>query len=438
MNVIKSIKKLEKKTNKKVYITSNRKNMKIIGITGSRGKSTTAYLVHQYLKSKGYKSALYSSIMIDSPKSKFRNYRAVENPIYDGYMLLDAIKSSLNNNCDYLILEVNERAISQNIIDDIEFDVKLLTNIIPKQNELYEDYVSLKKSFITKQDNAKKIIAVVDNDTRELYHNNSDIISVCTKHLKDTKMNSEDRIDYLLMASDKQYSSINGLDFIIKDNKKNYKLKIQSNLCMPFHGLNIICAYAVLNELNVDLNTFDEFVRTFNIPGREETVQVGSNKIVISPNMVPHLENLKNYQNRHEIENIYVVLGATGYGFNTWDQDFFSDKYKSIHEYDIKYAYDYAIKNADKIFITLSDNGTDNYQGLIEYQVSLAKGKIDYEVIPNRELALRTAIKQLKENDVLFVSGRGNREVMCINKNRIAKFLDREIIEKIVKGDHHV
>ena len=82
----------------------------IIGITGSRGKSSVCYLLHQYLKNKGYKSVLYSSIEIDSELSYTKKHCAVDNPLKSRETLLNAVCQCIDSNADFLILEVNERA----------------------------------------------------------------------------------------------------------------------------------------------------------------------------------------------------------------------------------------------------------------------------------------------------------------------------------------
>ena len=248
MRLEKLIRKLENNKRKQMPLEGKLDKLKIIGITGSRGKSTTAYFIHNYLKKMGYKSSLYSSIMIDSPKSRFKNQEAMENPLYDDDMLLDAIKSSVNNDCDFLVLEVNERAISKGIVNDIEFDVRLLTNVIPDDNSIFGDYIKLKKSFIETSDNSIKIVAVVDDVTRDLYQHHPNIVTVCTEHLRDHKLSKDCNIDYLLKPSEKIYSTINGLDFLISDQKNKILRKCRSNMLFPFHGLNIVGAYAVFNE----------------------------------------------------------------------------------------------------------------------------------------------------------------------------------------------
>ena len=120
--------------------------LKIIGISGSRGKSTTAYLIAEYLKSLNKKVTLYSSIEIYSPNSYKTLYEAVENPLRNEEMLYNALIEANANDSEYLILEVNEKAIKNKIIDELDFDVCLLTNIIEKHLPLYPYFILLVKS----------------------------------------------------------------------------------------------------------------------------------------------------------------------------------------------------------------------------------------------------------------------------------------------------
>ena len=88
-------KQIKKRGIKKEYknnINSKRNDLKIIGITGSRGKSTTALMIHKYLKSLGYKSTLYSSVMVDSPASHLKKNEAYEVAVRDEESLISIIE----------------------------------------------------------------------------------------------------------------------------------------------------------------------------------------------------------------------------------------------------------------------------------------------------------------------------------------------------------
>ena len=116
------LKELKDKLNKKIesknkfdrlkeeYKNKKRKDdkeLKIIGITGSRGKSTVAYIVHEYLKQIGKRSVLYSSLGVDSPASIIKKEEAIELAVTSTESLLSILEEAENYDADYLILEIN-------------------------------------------------------------------------------------------------------------------------------------------------------------------------------------------------------------------------------------------------------------------------------------------------------------------------------------------
>ena len=147
---LKNIRKINKNFKNKVYENKKRNDLKVIGITGSCGKSTTAVILHENLKALGYKSVLYSSAMVDSPASFLKKNEAYEVAVRNEESLLSIINEAEAYGADFLILEINESTIEKGFLDDVDFDVRVLTNLNPKHNlERYseEKYVSLKKSF---------------------------------------------------------------------------------------------------------------------------------------------------------------------------------------------------------------------------------------------------------------------------------------------------
>ena len=131
-----------------------------------------------------------------------------------------------------------------------------------------------------------------------------------------------------------------------------------------------------------------------------------------------------------EINQIIIVTGSTGTGYITWNQ---SEKYKEVHKYDIEFAYDYINKYADKVYITETDIGDLDKNEFLEYQKSKVKN-IEAVVIPNRHLAIELAIKESKNKDVIFISGRGNRRLMCVGKKDVKIFKDKDHVNQIIEG----
>ena len=118
---------------KKMHNTNREKNndLVIIGVTGSCGKTSTCVMIHEYLKFLGYKSVLYSSSTVDSPTSFIKKNEAFEVPVKSESSLLSIINEVEAYGADYLVLEVNDSTLEKGFLKDVDFDVRVLTNLNP-------------------------------------------------------------------------------------------------------------------------------------------------------------------------------------------------------------------------------------------------------------------------------------------------------------------
>lgn len=430
------LKKIKKKhkdyqfDNKKIKETEK---LKIIGITGSHGKSSIAFLLNEYLKQMNFKTVLYSSISIDSKTSCYTNDVAVEVPINDDIVLYNAITEAVESDSDYLILEVNDRTIDLGICDDLDFDLKVLTNIEPLENQMYTNYVELKKSFITKG-NHLTILGLFNSETIELYNEikNNNVITYSTEYFIESNKIKDRDVSYYLKPHNNLYFSFEGLTFdIVEDNKE---VNIKTNLNMPFHGLNLLCLFTIIKTLSVyDKNLYKKFVKNLTIPGRDEVIKYENGFVMISNTCCPQLEYLDNYRKNKEINRITLVCGSSGNIFPTWSTVYQTEKYLKQMDYDMNFAYNYATKYADKIIITTNDPGNNDIDSLLHKQEMLVKGKTHYDIIKNREEAIQFALSNIQKGEVVYISGRGNRNIFC-EKDQIIKFLDKDVVVK-KKGD---
>lgn len=414
-------------------------NLKIIGITGSNGKTTTALIVHEYLKSIGLKSVLFASCGIDLEISNYDKNSEVDIPIFNETSLINAIDGAIKERADYLILEINERTIEKGYIEGIPFSIRALTNIVPKHNTLSyteEEYVNIKKSFFTfdDEDDCTCIYTLTEKELLEdlIRQNNKPYKIVSSEYVARVKGVEEAKIDYMLHQGTKEFDSLEGLNFNIKTKTKD--VECHTNLIMPFNALNITLAYAILDSLGeMEDSKFNQLLEEIKIPGMDEVIKYNGRTIIISVTCTPHLEILKRYKENNKINNIILITGSFGNGFNSWLSEYKDENFKNYVNESMRWAYSYFIKNADKIYITTNDYASSNVSELLSSQENEIKGKIAYEVIENRKAAIKKAIEESKEGDVIFISGRGNRKVFCNNTKTVEMYLDKEIVNKEIR-----
>lgn len=446
-NVLKQLKKeLNKKFEseprfkriKKEYLNkeNNDKEVKIIGITGSFGKSTTAFIVHEYLKSLGYKSVLYSSLGIDSPASIVKTNEACEIPVSSESTLLSILEEVEKYEADYLIMEINESSI--NLVKDVPFNVRVLTNFNSKHNEEHyspEEYKKLKKSFFENiyNDECTCVLGVGSMMTKEDYQefmkaNNCPKVTFSSQYLCKVREIDYQNIDFLLYELNDTLSGLQ-MDVLVNRKSKHFETKA----ILAHNALNFVCAMATLQALQVfDADKFNECIKNMVIPGREEVFNVNGRTIVVGLSLQPTLSNFKAYKNSLAIKKIKVLTGSTGSGFKSW-----KDKYKTVEFINgrhlvRKFAMEEVNKYADYVYLTTNDNAKEKALDIcLELQQYLKD--TPSKIIVDREEAIKTIIEESVVGDLIFISGRGNRRILCDGETTTKLFTDKEIVEKTLK-----
>lgn len=412
------------------------KEPKIIGITGSRGKSTTAYIVHEYLKFLGYKSILYSSLGIDSPASIVDPNEACEIAFKNKNSIFNMIEEAEKYGADYVIMEINESTIEKGILKDVPFTVRAITNLNPKHNDeqyTVKEYVDLKKLFFKTADRDCKCVIGMQYMEKELFEeflnlNNCPKYTFGSQYIADIKDIDKRKIDCLLYEL---YSNMNGLQMKFKLNDISYN--VLTNTMLSINALNFMGAITILNALNeFNISKFNECVKNLVIPGREEVIKVNGRTIVIDTFLSPALEEYNKFKTNKEINSVKVVVGAVGTGFKTWNDRYKSDLFLSKRRESRKYAMSIVEKYADFAYLTCNDNAKENVLDICE-ELQGYLLNCPTKIIVDREEAIKMAIRESKEGDLIFISGRGNRRILCNSESTIKLLKDKEVVEKTIK-----
>lgn len=395
--------------------------MKIIGISGSYGKTTVAYLLHLYLDNINKSNKVYSSLDYE-----------VAVPSND--RLNEIIEEESKNQTEYLILEINEEYIDK--IDTNVFDYKVLTNV-SVIGELYEfdDYKNKLLSFY--DNNSINILCYSPEIEKEEYLEfinklNNKILFGSSYETE--QYNIDKNLFYSLIFNNNQpIDDINGIKFYILSEEK--KLKIESKMMFDYSAYNINCLYAIINTLR--LYQEDIFFKTIEnpvIPGRCEKIIYKGRIILITLTIVDILEYLDNYKKQGLINDIILVIGSIGVGHNTWNDEFNSKEQEERLKKARKYAMEYSSDYCDYIYLTSSDPASsDPYKIANEMESYLINNhffKTKIEV--DRYNAIKDAIINSNVGDVITISGRGNRK-KYIKENKEYSFSDFELIQKAMK-----
>jgi len=370
------------------------RNLIVIGITGTSGKTTTAELtikiLEEYLKEKksNQKVALASSIKFKIGENEEENKLKMTMP--GRFTLQKFLKKAVKNNCKYAVLEVTSEGIKQYRHKFIKFDVALLTNLSPEHIESHKGF-----------ENYKKAKGKLFEETKNIH-----IINIDDKNA-----------DYFLkFPARKKYTfGLNQGDINNKD--------LNLNLLIPgdFNIYNALAAICIAFSQNISIEFSKKVVENFKgIPGRMEVVIEKPFKVVVDYAITPvSLEKvyktlISDFKNKDS--KLICVLGSCGGGRDKWKRPVLGE---------IAYKY------CDNIIITNEDPYDEDPLKIIDDVAKGAKEKA--QKILDRKEAIKTAIKLAKENDTIIITGKGCEPLMCLANGKKIPWDDRKIVKEEFK-----
>ncbi|MDD3453800.1 MAG: UDP-N-acetylmuramoyl-L-alanyl-D-glutamate--2,6-diaminopimelate ligase [Bacilli bacterium] len=379
--------------------------MTIIGITGTNGKTTTAYILYQALNQLGTK-ACYIGTMGFYLDKKVMSLPNTSVDICDTY---DLIMKAYDAGYRTIIMEVSSHALANGRLQTMNFDYAVFTNLTQDHldhHKTMENYALAKQILFKKlKKNGKALINFDDS-----YKN--------TFMLKENKnitfgLNGGDyNVKNLIMDSKRS-----NFDYI--HNKE--AINITSKLIGRYNIYNIIGALTILFEMGYDAKKIAEVIKDVKTPdGRMDTIECKNNMIIIDYAHTPDgLENFISTVKEFTKGNIYIVFGCTG------DRD--RSKRPLMTNIVGKYAKKFIITNDDPHFEDpnqiVEDMLKDN-----QYQ--------NYEICLDRKEAIIKGIELLQENDALLILGKGHEEVMIIGKDRIP-FNDKKTVNEYLESQNY-
>lgn len=382
------------------------KKMKLIGVTGTNGKTTSAFMLKGILEAAGYKVGLIGTIANYIGDEELHAERTTPESLE----LQSLFNKMVESNVDYCVMEVSSHALDLHRVYGVEFEEGIFTNLTQDHldfHKTFENYYNAKAKLFSMS--KKSIINIDDKYGFRLFNEIND-----KKSSKITTYSIEN-------VSDLRGEAINleatGVKFNIKVNGTEKKV----NISIPgkYNVYNALgCIGAALNE-GVDIDKIINALSTITVPGRCENLTLGKKcgfQVIRDYSHTP--DSLKNIlENLRELTEgrIICIFGCGG------DRD--KTKRPIMGEIGT---------NLSDIAIITSDNprSEDPYSILDDIVAGVKKD--NYKVVENRKEAIKTALLIAQEGDIVVIAGKGH-ETYQILRNETIHFDEKEVVLELMK-----
>lgn len=381
------------------YYGNPSEHMKIIGITGTNGKTTTSYLLSSIYSD----SICFSTIKYFTQDKEIKATNTTPSPL----ILQKELYNALNKGIKIAILEVSSHGIVQNRISYIDFDYGVFTNISRDHldyHKTFKEYMDAKSRFFESLGEEKMALINIDDSNAPYFIKNTNS-RVVTYGLK--KGNIQGTIIK---------NTIEGL--ILSIEGMGRKLELRSSLIGSHNAYNILAAASVAIGDNVsDSRIIEGIEKAPSPPGRMEKIDIPEPISVIvdyahSPEALNSvISSLKDFGH----QRVITVFGAGG------DRDRGKRAIMGM----------VASKLSDIVILTSDNPRSEDPQAIIEDILNGVDGGNLYR-IPDRKEAVFKALDIAKEGDIVLIAGKGHEEYQEIGGNRIP-FSDRECVKEYFK-----
>lgn len=377
------------------------RKMRIIGITGTNGKTTTSFLLRSILEDAGIKTGLMGTVNVEIGKEKYPADLTTPDPAdLHRYLMLMHIAG-----CEACVMEVSSQSLVQQRVYGIEFDCGVFTNLSPEHldyHKTFEDYCKAKQILFK---NCRKAVINGDSDFAQMMK------SACKGGI--VTYGTDEKFDF--SAKNIQLDK-NGVKYTLTAYGVEYKINYP--MTGSFSVYNSMAALSTAHLSGADIKKSAETLATFSgIEGRMEKLPntMGINIIIdfahTPDSLLNALKTLRSVYNGRLI----TVFGCGG------DRD--KQKRPAMGKI--------ACENSDVVFVTSDNPRTENPEAIIRDITGELEYK-NYHKITDRTMALKSAVSCAKRGDTILVAGKGHEKYQIMGTQKIY-YNEREIIKRLLE-----
>jgi UDP-N-acetylmuramoyl-L-alanyl-D-glutamate--2,6-diaminopimelate ligase len=390
------------------YYKFSSSNMKIIGITGTNGKTSCAYFLYNILKKAHKRVGLISTIecLINDKRLEINGggevldiASAMTTP--DPEILYYIFSKMRENDIEFVVMEVSSHALELRKVEPIDFSCAIFTNLSSEHLDFHknmESYFNSKKRLFEKSS-----VAIVNTDDeygKQLLAGG--VCDFCT-------VSSLLQGDFCIEKAD---ASMKGTTYLLKNAQK--EVEVYTKIIGKYNIFNSALAFACATILGIKENDALEGIASLNcIPGRMESL--GEGVFVDYAHTPKAFENvLGSLRDFAHHGRIIALFGCGG------------DRDKSKRPEMGKIA----SKLADKVIITSDNSRTENKMDIISDIVSGIEGE-NFEIVISRKDAIKRALEIKKENDIVLLLGKGHEKYEIDSEGK-HYFSEKDIVREVL------
>ncbi len=405
--------------------------MFVIGVTGTKGKTTTANLIHHVLNSAGYKTGLSTTVNFKIGEEERIN--DLKQTMPGRFQLQKLLYEMCKSGCKYAVVETSSEGILQYRHRFIDYNAAVFINLSPEhleRHKSFENYRSAKLKLFKKVAEKPDGLGVYNlDDENSTYFIEPKIASKYGYYIKkpeiikSVKTNSFveklKKFNKVLEIKDVELNS-SGSKFSIEG--KNFKLPLVGE----FNIYNAAAAISVALSQNIRVNEIQKNLLSFKpVPGRMEIIGKGQDFAVIvdyahEPKSLEAVyEAVEQSKLKNKNGKMICVLGSAGGGRDKWKRPVMGQ---------------IAAKHCDKIILTNEDPYDEDPKIIMAdiktgiYQAEFSNSDL-FEIIDRKE-AIKKAISLAQKGDAVVSTGKGGEVWMCVENNQKIPWDEKKIIEE--------
>lgn len=377
------------------------RSIRVIGITGTKGKSTTTLMLVRMLEEAGHGVAMVGSLGYQIGNESWPNTLKMTMP--GRWKLQNFLRQAVSAGCQYAVMEVPSEGLAQGRHLGITFDTAVFLNIHPEHIESHGSYEAYRQAKRLLFQSAHRL-HVINTDSPEGEH---------LAHMPAQKVVTCGIDGGLIRAT---HVSFGAHDASFQVNSIPMKLRVGGR----FNVANAITALAVAHEHGVSLQQCAQALDQLDeVPGRMQWIQTEPFGVVIDYAHTPESLEAVYQTLRPHAQRLIAVLGSAGGGRDRWKRA----KFGAL-----------ASQLCDMVILTNEDPFDEDPDAIVDEIEAGMSGPAHHQRVMDRKEAIARALTEAQNNDIIVITGKGSETSIAGPHGARTPWSDAEITRSLLQG----